>query len=236
MSPEALRHPSILRVARVAKAMGDMVAEVVFIGGSIAPLLQSDPPFAASRPTMDVDGVWASTSYADVGLLYQRLRDQGLRQGSEDAKHIHRWRTRDDDVLDLVPTGNHPGGSGQEWDRLAIETSVEVTLAGGVVVRHASAPAFLALKWAAYGDRGADDPFVSHDLEDIIALVAARPSIVGETEAAPSEIRHFVAGRSLALLSHPDLDELLAGHLNNAQDSARIQQRVRARLNELAAA
>ena len=230
MNPEALRHPSILRIERVAKALGDMVAEVVFIGGSIAPLLQSEPPFVASRPTVDVDGVWASKTYSDVGLLHQRLRDQGLRQGSEDVKHIHRWRTQDGDALDLVPTGKHPGGSGQTWDRLAIETSVEATLAGGVVIRHASAPAFLSLKWAAYGDRGVGDPFASHDLEDIIALVAARPSIIGETEAAPTEMRDFVAGQVSALLSHPDLDDLLAGHLNNAQDPARTQERVRARL------
>ena len=36
MNPEALRHPSILRIERVAKALGDMVGEVVFIGGSEA--------------------------------------------------------------------------------------------------------------------------------------------------------------------------------------------------------
>ena len=63
--------------------------------------------------------------------------------------------------------------------------------------------------------------------------MAARPSIVGEMSAAPSDIRHFVAGQRSALLSHPDLDELLAGHLNNAQDHVRTHEQVRARLTEL---
>ncbi|MCU0381989.1 MAG: hypothetical protein MUE58_12445, partial [Chitinophagaceae bacterium] len=71
------------------------------------------------------------------------------------------------DWLDLVPSWSHPGGSGQEWDRFALQSSVSADLGDGVMVRHASAPAFLALKWAAYGDRGVTDPFASHDLEDI---------------------------------------------------------------------
>jgi hypothetical protein len=41
--------PSLDRVAIVARALGDLAGEVVFIGGAIAPLLQIDPPFREAR-------------------------------------------------------------------------------------------------------------------------------------------------------------------------------------------
>ena len=153
MSGDAFESPSVQRIVRVARRLGDLSNDVVFIGGSIAPLLQTNPPFDGPRPTKDADAVTASAKYTDLGRLHESLRVRKFRQDPGDTSHIHRWRSPDDDIFDLVPAGGHPGGSGQVWDRLALETSQNVTLADGTIFRHASAPAFLALKWAAYDDR-----------------------------------------------------------------------------------
>ena len=207
-----LHHPSVQRIARVAGALGDLLPEVVFIGGAIAPLLHAHSPFGQPRPTKDVDAVMAST----------------------DRQHVHRWRSPEGDLLDLIPAGNHPGGSGQIWDTIALETSEAVDLGVGSPVRYASAPCFLALKWAAYDDRGRADPFASHDLEDILALVAARPTIVEEVASARAELRDFVGRRVQELLASPDLEDLLAGNLGTAQDPASVIDLVRLRLKEIA--
>lgn len=45
--------------------------------------------------------------------------------------------------------------------------------ADGPTIRIASAPSFFVTKWEAFWQRGAADPFGSHDLEDLIMLVAA---------------------------------------------------------------
>ena len=66
--------------------------------------------------------------------------------------------------------------------------------------------------------RSRDDPLNSHDLEDILALMASRPVLADEVAAAPPELRAYVASQAGALLDSPDLAELLAGHLNNSQD------------------
>lgn len=235
MKGELLHHPSVQRIRRVAVALGELAGEVVFIGGAIAPLLQDDPPFEEARPTRDVDAVTASTSYAEVGVLHEALRRRGFSQRPGEAAHLHRWWSGDGDAFDLVPCGEHAGGSGQEWDRLALEGSLTVDLGGGVVVRIASAPAFLALKWAAFRDRGIRDPGGSHDLEDILALIASRPTIVREVAGAAGRVRGAVAGGAAAFLRYDTLADLLAGHLNNAQDPVVITAMVRGRLEAMRA-
>jgi hypothetical protein len=230
---EVLVHPSIQRIGRVAQALGKLVDEVVFIGGSIAPLLQTEPPFEGSRPTKDADGVIASSTYSDIEPLHKKLRALGFRQKPGETAHMHRWWSPDGDAFDLVPVGSHPGGSGQEWDGIALRNSVTVELGNGLIVRHASAPAFLALKWAAYIDRGAGDPYASHDMEDIIALVASRGTIVAEVREAPMEVRDFVVSQTSVLLDDERLPDIMAGHLNNAQAKAQTVQLAHSRLRDI---
>ena len=119
------------------------------------------------------------------------------------------------------------------FDQIAIETSVSLTLAGGAVIRHASATAFLGLKWAAYADRGAEDPFASHDLEDILALIASRPLLPAEIADCRANLGTTIVRKTRELLAdgHPDL---LARHLNNAQSPALVAKRIFDRLSEIA--
>jgi hypothetical protein len=132
----------------------------------------------------------------------------------------------------LVPAGKHLGGSGNPWDAIAIATAVETTIRG-VMIRHVGAPAFLAQKWAAHNDRGSEDPLASEDLEDILALLASRPTLVKEVAAAPIELRAYVAEQSKAFLTDPNAEDLLAAHLNNAQDQVATITAVRAVILEL---
>jgi hypothetical protein len=146
---------------------------------------------------------------------------------------VHRWSSPTGDILDLVPAGAHWGGSGQAWDQIAIESKVLVDLGEGLVIAHANAAAFLALKWAAYADRGIEDPFASHDLEDILGLIASRPGLSSEIRVSSPELRVFVSEHTARLLEHPDLKDLLAGHLNNAQNPRHAIDNVARRLEEI---
>ena len=153
IAAEVLSHPSVKRLKRVAEALGDLAPRIVFIGGSIAPLLQTVPPFDEARPTKDVDGVVATAAYSEIDVLHAALRARGFRQPPSESAHVHRWRSPHDDPLDLVPAGSHLGGSGQLWDQIALDAPTSADLGDGVIIRHAGGPTFLALKWAAYADR-----------------------------------------------------------------------------------
>lgn len=213
--------PELRPLVAVAEALGPLRERVVFIGGAIAPLLQTAPTGGRIRPTDDVDGLIASANYTEAGRMDAELRAMGFRHAA-DVRHAHRWSSPAGTPFDLVPSGAHLGGTGSPWDRLAIETAVSTEVAPGVHIRHASAPAFLALKWAAFLDRGAADPFASHDLEDILALLASRPGIGDEVAAAPAELRGFIAERAGRFLAQPARRDLLAACLGHVPDAAAV--------------
>ena len=80
MNPEALRHPSILRVERVAKALGDMVAEVVFIGGikGFDKVRRTPSIFIVGAPEMMTRSTWSQLASIQV----------------EAARHGTDWRSK----------------------------------------------------------------------------------------------------------------------------------------------
>lgn len=224
---------SLSRVASIARALGDLSADVVFIGGAIAPLLQTRPAIPVVRPTSDVDAVVASTSYAKFGAVEKKLESRGFKRDLSDPKHVDRWRAPDGTPFDLVTAGAHLGASGNEWDNLAIETAAEAELEPGLIIRHASAPAFLALKWAAFWDRGAQDPFRSHDLEDMLALVVSRDALVTELARAPRNLRDHVQHGFRWLIESEDYDDLVAAHLGNAQQFKKVAELLGERIREV---
>lgn len=231
---KAPEHPSVERIRHVALALADINESVVYIGGAIAPLLQTESSFRSARVTKDVDAIGAASTYSAHGSLQAALRTRGFREDVSGTGHAHRWIARNGIVFDLVPAGTYLGASGQAWDRIAVDTAEPFEIAPGLVIRHASAPAFLALKWAAFADRGAGDPFSSHDLEDILALIAGRPSITSEVSGSVQEIAKFVRDSSRQLLAHASVEDLLAGCLSNALDPETTITVVRDRLVALA--
>lgn len=238
--------PALTHLCAIAEALGPLVDRVVFIGGAIAPLLQTHPVSPRVRPTTDVDGIALTVSYRDFHRLMEELRRRGFQQRaieSEATAHAHRWTTPDGGHFDLVPAGTHLGASGNPLDRIAIESAEPVLIEspGGapLVVRRASAPSFLGLKWAAYQDRGQGDLFGSHDIEDILAVLASRPAIVEEC-AAISEPRLRVAIAAMAQLLTTDeetLGELLAANVvvDEMTHSSAVHRQIRTVLQRLAA-
>lgn len=205
----------------------------MFIGGAITPLLQTHPVIPVVRATSDVDAVIASMSYSSFGSVQARMQALGFKLDLPDPRHVHRWRAPDGTPFDLVPAGPHLGGTGEEWDTMALETAVEMEIQPGRRIRHASAPGFLALKWAAFRDRGAEDPFASHDLEDILALVVSRDTIVQEFANAPDTIRDHVRQGFRWLSESKDYEDLVAAHLGNAQHFTRVAENLRDRIRQM---
>lgn len=209
--------PSIDRIVRIAEALSEELRpRVVFIGGAIASLLQTDPPFEGPRPTKDVDAIVVTKSYPDSEAFSEGLRRRGFRQG-EVGVHAHSWLAPGEERLkfDVVPAGNHFGASGNISDEVAIRTAVDLEIRPGLWIRHASAPGFIALKLGAFRDRGAQDPFGSHDLEDILALVASRPEIVAEVRESEASLRDFVAEGVRAIFIRDEMRDLISAHLAN---------------------
>ena len=228
------RPASVVRIITVVRELGPLADEVVFIGGAIAPLLHSDSPLPSPRATKDVDGVIASHRYGDLERLHDALRQRGFRHDVTETAHVHRWVAPSGELFDLVPSGSHVGGSGNEWDVAAIESAITVTM-DGVTFRHVSAPAFMAMKIEAFKDRGEGDARASHDIEDIVALIASRPTIVSEIDASAINVRSKLRGFAARLLEAGIAEEVISAQLNNAEDPASAVASTLKQLNEIAA-
>jgi len=55
---------------------------------------------------------------------------------------------------------------------------------------------------------------MNHDLEDLIAVIDGRESIIDEIRNAPVQVREFLAKRVKQLLSEDAFEEALPGHLS----------------------
>ena len=104
----------------------------------------------------------------------------------------------------------------------------------GLKVLIVSPACFCASKLEVFGDRGKNDCAGSRDLEDLIAVVDGRAELVGEIQAAQSDVRSYLAKEIAKFLGTRGFVDALPGHL--APDSA-SQERITtvvARVKEIA--
>jgi hypothetical protein len=141
----------------------------------------------------------------------------------------------DGTLFDLVPAGEHLGGTGGEWDMFAIETAEETEIESGLSIKRASATGFLALKWAAFWDRGVQDPVGSDDLEDILAILVSRDEIVSEFRVAPAHVQEHIRRGLRWLRDNADFEDLVAGHLGNAYNFSHVSRLLNDRINAMLA-
>jgi len=176
-------------LVRAARALGDLRDEVVFVGGAVVDLFITDPAAPRPRFTEDVDVVVEVTTHSAWSGLGERLRALGFREDQREGAPLCRWLIGDL-AVDVMPVIEQVLGFSNRWYRMARAQSEERELPGGVRIRVALAPLFLATKMEAFRSRGRGDFVASHDIEDIIAVVDGRPSVADEAKLAPAQLRH----------------------------------------------
>lgn len=219
----------------VARQIRPLLPDVVFVGGQVAELLVTAPEAEHVRPTDDVDiVVEASTKlqYREVG---ERLTQLNLRPDSSDEAPICRWLTSDGLKLDVMPKDSDVLGFGSRWYDRVMEQAMSFELTTDISILVPPAPLFLATKWDAFDSRGDDDYWKSHDLEDIITVVAGRIELVEEVSATREDLRRWLARKAGEFLAHPDSDYALHGALTDAMRIPGLVVTVRERFTEIAA-
>lgn len=217
--------PNLALLAGMAQALGPLCEQVVFVGGCATGLLIDNPKLMDVRPTEDVDAIVEVASLAGYHQLADQLVQRGFRQTMEDNTPPFRWfwsRMQ----LDLVPLDEKVLGFANPWYRPGFEAALLATLSEGLVLRHLSAPYFLATKFEAFRDRGQNDVFLSHDLEDILTVVEGRSTLDAEVGAAPEDVRRHVAGSVAGLLALPPFANALPGLLSDPEQESNVLARL----------
>jgi hypothetical protein len=117
---------------------------------------------------------------------------------------------------------------GELADRL-----VFVGCATGLLI---TAPYFIATKIEAFADRGHGDFLVSHDFEDLVAVMDGRPAWIEEVQASETGLRGYLADRFTSWLADPDFHEALPGHLLDAGPGSARASRLVSQLRGVVAA
>jgi predicted nucleotidyltransferase len=223
-----LANPNLELLLAMVRAMGPLREQVVFVGGCATGLLVDDAGLMDVRPTEDVDAIVEVASLAAYHRLAKELMQRGFRQTMADNTPPFRWfwnRMQ----LDLVPLDEKILGFANPWYRVGYESAMSVELDKGVVLRHLSAPHFLATKFEAFKDRGRNDVYLSHDLEDIMTVMEGRLALVQELAVADEAIRKHVGQSVAGLLEMPDFHNALPGLLSDPER----EQTVKARLSQI---
>lgn len=197
----------------IADALGDLCDSVVFVGGSTAGLLLTDPAAEGIRATKDVDAIVEAATLRQYYEIEARLPVLGFVRDAE-SEVICRWRHASTGVLfDLMPIDPAILGFSNRWYPEAARTAIRERLNDRVEIRRIAAPAFIATKLEAFVSRGRGDFLSSHDLEDVLTVVDGRPSLVDELRTASQELRQFVRETVGALISEPRFEDYLPGLL-----------------------
>ena len=109
-------------------------------------------------------------------------------------------------------------------------------LPSGSNIRLISAPYFLLTKLAAFEWRGNGDYALSHDIEDLLAVIDGRLEVSQEVGQLETSARAHLAGRVAALLADRDFVDSLPGHLPGDPGSQARLPILVTRLEEIAKA
>lgn len=176
--------------------------ELVFVGGCTTGLLITDPAASGIRPTKDVDAIVDVRSYAKYAALSERLLALGLKEDTTEGAPLCRWR-HGEVIVDVMPIDEAVLGFSNRWYTAVLETAQTLTFADATI-RVVTPVYFLASKLEAFHGRRGNDITLSHDLEDIIAVIDGRAEIVAEVAVADSIVRKYIASEIGTLLENED--------------------------------
>jgi hypothetical protein len=212
--------PNIRLLKEAAKLLRPVLGELVFVGGCTTGLLISDEGAGDVRPTVDVDAITEITSYADYTVFSERLRTLGFTH-SEGAPTC-RW-LYGETQLDVMPLNEDILGFSNRWYESAHRFALDYELETDLHIRVVTPPYFCATKIEAFRGRGNGDYLSSHDLEDLITVVDGRSELVKELQAAPGDVRSYVAEAIGQMLRTDEFTDALPGYLlGDAASQSRI--------------
>lgn len=216
------QNPNIEILRLALDRLGAIADEFVFVGGCAAGMLITDAAAPSIRATVDVDAVVQVSSRADYYRLSTKLRARGFSEDRSKGAPVCRW-LHAPLILDVMPTDKDILGFGNSWYEGATRTAQTIHLDTGESLKLITAPYFIVTKLDAFDNRGYGDFQMSHDMEDIIAVIDGRPELLAEIQSSEPALVQAIASRFQKLLKNPGFVQSIPGHMPG---DAASQQRV----------
>lgn len=210
---------NLLMLELTCDHLGDLVEEVVFVGGATVELWITDQAAPEFRLTEDVDVVVEVTTRQDYYRLEERLREIGF-ENDRESDVICRFMYPDSELLlDVMPTEASILGFENRWQAEAFSHAIEVALPNGQAIRALPPPYLLATKLEAFQSRNQLDFYGSKDWGDVVTLIDGREELIKEVAGAPEPVRVYVSERLRELSEDRDFDPGVEGALPSSPES-----------------
>jgi hypothetical protein len=202
---------NVAELTSAAKLLRPLLEQLVFVGGVVTSLLIDDPAAADARQTYDVDAMVEVGSLMEYYEFGNRLRALQFSEDSSQGAPRCRWK-HGKVKLDVMPTDGSILNLPSRWFKIAMQNADTVQLETDLLIRITRAPYFIATKLDAFKDRGKND-YSSHDLEDMIAVIDGRPTLLRELRDSPEELREYISSEIGKLLLKDAFVDSLPGQL-----------------------
>ncbi len=202
--------PNLSLLEEAATKLAPFLDEIVFVGGVTLGLLITDKAAAPIRSTDDVDVIAEILTYVDYIAFSERLRKAHFTEDTSEEPLTCRW-FHGKLKLDVLALSKEVLGYTNRWYQSALHHAISFVLPGGRSIRMITAPYFLGTKMEAFRGRGQMDFLASHDLEDFVAVIDGRSTILEEIADSPSDIREYLAEAARSLLREPRFLDAVPG-------------------------
>ena len=159
---------------RVAARIGKLRERVMFLGGTILPLLVPEPFAADIRVAKDCDLMFHADAKADLWAFEDELWDSGFKRESVGA--VSKWRF-EDCTVDVLTTEPETVDFNNHWAREAEREQQPRDLGGGLVINAIRSTHYLAVKIDAFRLRGLGNHQASKDIYDILLVLRGCPDL-----------------------------------------------------------
>lgn len=186
----------------------------IIVGGAIVGLLVDQPELIDFRPTKDVDILVEVATRIEYSRLEEKLRALGLRNDTSDDAPLCRWIVNETAKLDVLPLDPGILGFSSEWLKEAWAHPQKIRLEERII--DTISPVYLiASKLAAFTNRGNQDFWMSHDLEDLITVIDGRENIVDEIRRSKADVREYISGKLCEYVRETDFVQAIPAYLDS---------------------
>lgn len=195
------------RVLKIAAALEELNAKVVYVGGSVVQFYASGHGSANPMTTYDVDCVVDLTTYREFHAFEEQLHSKNFSNDTSEGAPICRFLF-DDEIVDFMPKVDTGIGESNRWYPMGVEHKQPLLINSQTVIYIMPVTYYLASKYEALNSRGGTDYRGSKDFEDIVYVVNSCHDLKEAIEKSDDdEVKDFLKREFSTLCQRPNIRE-----------------------------
>lgn len=214
---------NIQRLQIVAQGLGDLLNEVVFVGGAVAELYTPGAASEEIRISEDIDCIIEISTTKEYLHLEKLLESKGFQHDTTSGAPKCRWIFKHI-LTDIMPTmDTRILDFSNKWYALGFEKRTTYKLPNGTEIFIFPLAIYLASKLEAHNGRGGEDLRQSQDFEDIIFILDNNPDAGASIDSSPDPVKKYLREQFDILLAREDIVEGIESALPPNSDSDSVE-------------